>query len=158
MSQNLVSLSLSAGQLEEVQVALGVVEKNLAGLISLSVEQRLELRKMGPKSETFARKTHGVVVQNPEIMPRGFDIEAFTEDVVALDQLRPLFLRITALARRADDTEMALGSDIYKAALDGYRFAKAAGKGAALDELSELATVRFGRKGRPTEEANNPAA
>ena len=70
------------------------------------------------------------------------------EDLLALDQLRPLFLRITALARRAEDTEMALGSDIYKATLDAYRFAKAAGKGAALDELSEQAAVRFAGQGK----------
>lgn len=149
MTQNVVSLVLSAEQLDQARKALGMLEQSLADLISLSVEQRQELRKMGPKSETFARKAHEVVLQNPDIMPRSFDIEAFTEDMLALDQLRPLFLRITALARRAEDTEMALGSDIYKAALDGYRFAKAAGKGAALDELSEQAAVRFGRKGRP---------
>ena len=103
---------------------------------------------MGPKSEMFARKAHEVVLQNPDSMPRSFDIEAFTEDLLALDQLRPLFLRITALARRAEDTEMALGSDIYKATLDAYRFAKAAGKGAALDELSEQAAVRFAGQGK----------
>lgn len=151
MSQNVVSLALSAEQLDQANRGLGMLEQSLVDLLSLSVEQRQELRKMGPKSETFARKAHDVVVQNPDIMPRSFDIEEFSADLRALDQLRPLFLRITALARRAEDTEMALGSDIYMAALDGYRFAKAAGKGAALDELSEQAAVRFGRKGRPAD-------
>ena len=149
MTQNVVSLVLSAEQLDQASRGLGMLEQSLVDLLSLSVEQRLELRKMGPKSEMFARKAHDVVVQSPNIMPRSFDIEEFSADLKALDQLRPLFLRITALARRAEDTEMALGSDIYKAALDGYRFAKAEGKGAALDELAEQAAVRFGRKGRP---------
>lgn len=94
MSQNLISLSLSAEQLDQVRTALGVLEKNLSGMVSLSVDERVEMTKMGPKSE------------------------------------------------------MALGSDIHRAALDGYCFAKAAGKGAALDELSAHASVRFSGQGR----------
>ena len=148
MSQNVVSLALSAEQVEAVNKALDVLEKNLEGLISLSVEERSELRKMGPKSEMFARKAYDVMVQSPEILPGTFELAEFTADIEALDQLRPLFTRIAALAGRADDTEMALGSDIYSAALEGYRFAKLAGKGAALDELRAQAAVRFAGQGR----------
>lgn len=158
MSQNLVFMALSAEQVDQADKALSVLEDIFAGLISLSMDERRELRKMGPKSEMFARKAHDVVVQNPEMMPRGFDIDEFTADLKALDQVRPVFLRLTALARRAEDTEMALGSDIFRAALDGYRFAKAAGKGAALDELSEQAQVRFGRKVRPAAGSGDQAA
>ena len=148
MSQNVVSLALSAEQVEAVNKALDVLEKNLSGLISLSVEERSELRKMGPKSEMFARKAYDVLAQSPEILPGTFELAEFTADIEALDQLRPLFTRIAALAGRAGDTEMALGSDIYSAALEGYRFAKLAGKGAALDELKAQASVRFARQGK----------
>lgn len=148
MSQNMISLALSAEQLAEVNKALDVVEEKLAGFISLSVDDRAELRKMGPKSEMFARKAHDVLVQSPEILPGTFELADFTEDFTALDQLRPLFTRIAALAGRADDTEMALGSDIYNAALEAYRYAKLAGKGAALDELRAQARVRFSGQSR----------
>ena len=86
--------------------------------------------------------------QSPEILPGTFELADFTVDLEALDQLRPVFARIAALAGRADDTEMALGSDIYSAALEGYRYAKLAGKGAALDELKAQASVRFARQGK----------
>ena len=56
MFQNLISLEISNEQLKEVHGALAVLEKNLDGLISLSVAERHELAKMGPKSEMFARK------------------------------------------------------------------------------------------------------
>ena len=148
MSQNVVSLALSAEQVEAVNKALDMLEKNLTELISLSVDDRSELRKMGPKSEMFARKAYDVIAQSPEILPGTFELAEFTADIEALDQLRPLFTRIAALAGRADDTEMALGSDIYSAALEGYRFAKLAGKGAALDELRAQAAVRFAGQGR----------
>ncbi|MCK6387395.1 hypothetical protein [Zoogloea sp.] len=158
MSQNLVSLALSADQLTEVNKALDMLEKNLEGLISLSADDRAELRKMGPKSEMFARKAHDVLAQAPEILPGTFELADFTADIEALDQLRPVFTRIAALAGRADDTEMALGSDIFTAALEGYRFAKLAGKGTALDELRAQARVRFARQGkRKGAEGSDPA-
>ena len=113
---------------------------------------------MGPKSEMFARKAYDVMVQSPEILPGTFELAEFTADIEALDQLRPLFTRIAALAGRADDTEMALGSDIYSAALEGYRFAKLAGKGVALDELKAQASVRFaGQRRRKGGEGSKPA-
>ena len=148
MSQNVVSLALSAEQLTEVKKALDVLEKNLEGLISLSVEDRSQLLKMGSKSEMFARKAHEVLAQSPEILPATFELAEFKADIEALDQLRPVFVRIAALAGRAEDTEMALGSDIYNAALEGYRFAKLAGKGTTLDELRAQAAVRFAGQGR----------
>lgn len=148
MFQNLISLEISNEQLKEVQGALAVLEKNLDGLISLSVAERHELAKMGPKSEMFARKAFDVLSLNPEIMPGTFNLREFEADIKALDQLRPVFARLAALTNRAEDTEMALGSDIYRAALDGYRFAKAAGKGTVLDEFSAHAAVRFAGQGR----------
>ena len=47
------------------------------------------------------------------------------------------------LAAKADDTEMALGSDILCAALEGYAIAKAFGKGSGLDALKETMAARF---------------
>ena len=49
---------------------------------------------------------------------------------------------------------MALGSDLYKAALEGYRFARAGGKGAMLDELKAQANPRFGNQGRRRKPSN----
>ena len=98
MSQNVISLALSADQLAEVNKALDMLEKNLTELISLSVDDRSELRKMGPKSEMFARKAYDVLAQSPEILPGTFELTDFTVDFEALDQLRPVFARIAALA------------------------------------------------------------
>lgn len=158
MTQNVISLNLSAEQIDLVQKALEVLEQQLAGLISLSVDQRRELRKMGPKSEMFARKAYDVIAQSPEILPGTFDLKEFGGDIQALDRLRPLLARLTALTQRGEDTEMALGSDIYSAALEAYRFAKLAGKGTALDELRAQASVRFKAQGRRRDDAGTVPA
>ena len=96
MSQNVVSLALSAEQVEAVNKALDVLEKNLEGLISLSVEDRSQLLKMGSKSEMFARKAHEVLAQSPEILPATFQLMrsngSTPEEFFRKSHLRPPFL------------------------------------------------------------------
>jgi hypothetical protein len=50
----------------------------------------------------------------------------------------------------ADDTEIALGSDILTAALEGYALAKVFGKGAGVDALKEAMAARYSRKRQPS--------
>jgi hypothetical protein len=92
---------------------------------------------MGVKTEAACRQTLIVLAQNRQLLPPGFDLPEAERDLATLDQLRPVFARIRQLAARGDDTEMALGSDILSASLEGYALAKAIGKGAALDALRE---------------------
>jgi hypothetical protein len=92
---------------------------------------------MGDKTEAACRQTLIVLAQNRQLLPPGFDLPEAERDLATLDQLRPVFARIRQLAARGDDTEMALGSDILSASLEGYALAKAIGKGAALDALRE---------------------
>ena len=140
MPQNIVSLAVSPERIAAVQQALASLEASLADLVELSNAQRVELVKMGPKSEAFVREGLMVLEANSELLPRSFDVDEMRRDLAALDTLRPL-------TARADDTEMALGSDLSEAVLEGYRFAKAGGTGAAVDALRAAAAGRFGNNG-----------
>lgn len=148
MKQNLVSLEFSAAQLEAVDAALAALEKNIAELVSLTAEQRRKALKMGDGSEVFCRQTELVLRQNPDIVPASFDMAGLQLDLVAIDALRPRLQRLRTLTDRADDTEVALGSDIISAALVGYTLAKVAGKGTALDTLKDAMQTRLARKPR----------
>ncbi|WP_313950446.1 hypothetical protein [Accumulibacter sp.] len=53
------------------------------------------------------------------------------------------------LLARADDTEMALGSDILNAALEACALAKVFGTGAGLDALKEAMAGRYSRERKP---------
>ena len=64
------------------------------------------------------------------------------------DRLRPRRQRLRAHTDRADDTELALGSDILSASLDGYALTKVFGKGTSLDTLKEAMKTRLSRKPR----------
>ncbi len=147
MSQNLISLTIDSNRFSAIDAALTALEKQLDDFVELSVEQRRELLKLGPRTEVFCRATIEVMERNPGALPADFDLEAIRTDRVAIDQVRPLLSRLRMLVSRVQDTEMALGSDLYKAALDGYRFAKATGAGAMLDELKLQASPLF--KGNP---------
>jgi len=146
MSQNLVSLNITPGDLTAITATLDTLEQKLAGLAELSVDDRRSLSKMGDKSEAFCRQTLVVLAQNQQIIPPGLGLAEGEGDLRALDQLRPIFARLRALVAKADDTEMALGSDIMSVALEGYAIARALGKGAGLDALREATETRFGRK------------
>ena len=147
MSQNLISLTIDSSRFAAIDAAVTALEKELVDFVELSVAQRRELLKLGPRTEVFCRATIDVMERNPGAFPADFDLDAIRQDRVAIDQVRPLLSRLRMLVSRVQDTEMALGSDLYKAALDGYRFAKATGSGAMLDELRVQASPLF--KGNP---------
>jgi hypothetical protein len=146
MTQNLISMVFSTDDLAAIDAAVATLEEKLARLVELSIDERRELNKMGDKSEAACRQTLVVLAQNPQILPPNFDLAEAQRDLVALDQLRPLAVRIRQLANKIDDSEMALGSDILSSALEGYALAKAVGKGAALDAMRESMAQRYGHR------------
>ena len=150
MSQNIVSISLSTDDLSAIRSMLAGLEDKLSAMVELTAAQRLELVKMGPTSEAFVRQSLATLEQDPDILPRSFDLEEMQRDLVALDQLRPIFSRLRQLAGRADDTERALGNDLYESALAAYRIAKATDGSAVADALQEHGSERFASNGKRT--------
>ena len=145
MNQNLVDIDLTADALTAIDNALNALETSLAGLIALTGDQRQQLIKMGDKSEAFCRQAGHVFAENPGILPGSFDLPGYERDLAALDALRPRMMRLSKLYQRAQDTDMALGSDLMANALQGYAFLKVAGKGQGLDEMRKMLSARFAR-------------
>ncbi|MCK6386321.1 MAG: hypothetical protein L6Q65_01790 [Zoogloea sp.] len=148
MSQNIVSISLTGDDLTAIRGMLAGLEEKLKAMVELTAAQRLELVKMGPTSESFVRQSLATLEQDPDILPRSFNLEEMQRDLRALDELRPIFSRLRQLGGRAADTERALGSDLYSAALAAYRFAKAAEGSAVADALREHGAERFATAGK----------
>lgn len=98
-----------------------------------------------------------VAVQNPDFLPRSFDIEEMKKDVELFEALYPIVLALSQLQELLDDTIAIVGSEAYMAALAVYDYAKKnkgdAGLEAAVDDMAR----RFARKsgGRPPEEAES---
>jgi hypothetical protein len=155
VSQNLISLSFSTEDLKAIDTALGTLEKHFSSLISLSADERIALARMGSKSEAFCRQTLTILSQNPAVIPPSFDLKEAQSDLANFDLLRPRFTRLHQLIEKADSSEMALGSDVMSAALEGYALLKVAGKGQGLEAIRHDVGTRFSKRSKA---ASKPAS
>ncbi|WP_133479776.1 hypothetical protein [Cognatilysobacter segetis] len=146
--QNLVSLNLSAADLTALDAALAGLEKILARGVALTPQQRRDLYKMGDKSEAFCRQALTLLANNPQVVPPSLSVAEAKADLAALDALRPRLDKLRQLTERAEDTELALGSDIMGAALEGYALLKVAGHGEALKSARRDLSARFAKQGK----------
>jgi len=152
--QNLISMNLSPTDLQEVDAALETLRRVLAPMVALETQQRRELFKMGDKSEAFCRQTLAVLAANPQIVPPNLGLAEAQADLAALDALRPRVLQLQQLAERADDSMLALGSDLMSVSLEGYGLLKVSGRSEALKTARRALSARFmrGARGEETEE------
>lgn len=151
MAQNLISLTLSEADLTAIDGALATLEEKLASMISLQPDEVRALAKMGDKSEAFCRQTLTILEQNPQVVPPSLNLPEALNDLRAVDLLRPRLARLERLSKRADDTVIALGSDILTAALEGYALLRVSGKGQGLESLRQGLSARFAKSRRQSE-------
>lgn len=156
MPDNRISAALSQADRQAVLDAVNTIRTKLPFLVDLSPEERRSLPRMGDKSRGFVAQALEVATQNPDILPRSFDVEEMRKDVELLGALAPILAALAQLNELVDDTVMAVGSEAYASALLVYQFARAAGKGSALDTALDGMAQRFARKTRGTA-AGKPA-
>ena len=148
MTQDLLNLGISPEDWTAIDAALDTLEEKLgAKLLDLTVEQRSRLTKMGDSSEAFCRQSLIVGRQTVAKLPADTAADLATEeaDLADLDLLRPRLARLQSLNEKAEDSEMALGSDIMVFSLTLYGVLKAMGAGSGLDSLKAQMGARFAR-------------
>lgn len=153
MAKNRFAFNLSDAQVAEATHALDALESALAGLVGLDTATRRGLTKMGQGSEVFCRRALGGLQLNPQIVPPSLDVPIAMAKLEALEQLQPLVERVRRLAQRATDTQIAVGSDVMDAALEGYGLLKVSGKRQGLDALYRDLAVRWAKPKREAEAA-----
>lgn len=153
MPTNHVSLVFNAERIAAIAGLLTSLETELVDLISMSAAEHRGLFKMGDKSEVFCRETLGVLQQNPKLVPESLNLAEAQADLDALDALRPVLRRLEQLTARAQSTELALGADVFSAALEGYGLLKVSGKHHGLEGKRRELGNRFGKSPRVQKEA-----
>ena len=144
MGQNLISSHLSAEQWTQLDQGLAQMQAALEPmLVAISTGTKKAMVKMGDGSEAFCRKAVGVMGENIGLMPRDFDLAEVRRDLDAHDALNDRIIRLTQLLERMRDAEMALGSDVMVASLEGYAVLKAVGKGEGVEALKRMLGKRF---------------
>ena len=142
MTQNLVSLDISAADVAEFDAALAVIERFVKPLLSLTADEVKGLSKMGDKSEQFCRQAAMLLGQNRDVLPATFALDEMVSDLAAFDMLRPRAVRLHDAVAKLDDTLMALGSDVMVAASKGYGLMQMFGKDESLTMLQDAMLVR----------------
>lgn len=146
MADNRISANLSASDRLAVMDAIATIRQKLPFLIDLTTEERKALPKLGDKSRAFVTKALEVGTQNPDFLPRSFDLDEMRRDIELFEALYPILLSLTQLQELVDDTAVAVGSEAYAAGLMVYNYAKASGKGTGLDSMVNDLGRRFARK------------
>ncbi|MBW4569954.1 MAG: hypothetical protein KME31_18575 [Tolypothrix carrinoi HA7290-LM1] len=148
MADNKISANLSATDRLAVMDAIATIREKLPFLVDLTTEDRRTMLKMGDKSRAFVSKALEVATQNPEFLPRSFNVEEMRRDLALYEALYPILLSLTQLQELVDDTYIAIGSEAYAAALAVYNYAKASGDVTGLDAVIDEMGRRFTRRSK----------
>lgn len=148
MPENRVSASLSEADRQAVLAAVQTIRQKLPFLIDLSPDERRKLPKMGDTGRAFVERALTVAEQNPNILPRSFDVDEFRRDAELYAALQPVAAALGQLYELVDDTLLEVSGEAYASALAVYGYARAGGQGAALDGLLDGMAQRFARKTR----------
>ena len=149
MAENRISAQLTPEDQAAVMAAINTIRQKLNFLIDLTPEERRSLPKMGDKSRAFVSQALDIATQNPDFLPRSFDVAEMRRDVELAEALQPITTALTQLQELVDDTYTAIGSEAYSAALVVYQYGRSSGAvGSALDQLLDGMGERFARKSR----------
>ena len=148
MTTNRISAALTQADRDTVMMAISTIKSKLPFLVDLTAEERKALPKMGDKSQAFVTKALEVATQNPDFLPRAFDLDEMRRDVELFEKMYPIVVALSQLQELVDDTTMAAGSEAYAAALQVYHYAKASGQGSGLEGMVSEMGQRFARKPR----------
>ncbi|WP_026955212.1 hypothetical protein [Algoriphagus vanfongensis] len=114
---NKVSIVFTPAELQAIQDAIAVLESTLdSKLISLTVEERKELNKMGEASRPFVGKVTDYVQTNPEFISPFNKVDELLEDWTLIGQLGPLYNTLNQIVTNMDDTLMEAGAEVLEQA------------------------------------------
>ena len=103
---------------------------------------------MGDDGWGFIFKPLGVATQNPEFLPRSFDISQMRNQVELLTVLQSITIALTQVQDLLKDSRLVLRSQTYRSALSIYRYGKEAKSDVALSTVIRELGRRFARSSR----------
>jgi hypothetical protein len=123
-----IDATLSAADLQAIQQAIDTIQQKLPFLITLSLEERKRLYKMGDKRLAFVKNSLNAAQNNRNILPASFDLDGFANDYQLASSLTDLLMRLNQLTEQVDDTLLAVGSEAMSDGLTVYEYVKTAAK------------------------------
>lgn len=119
---------LSDQDMQEIKQAIDLIQAKLPFLITLSVDERKRLYKMGDKRIAFVQNSLSAAQSNPNILPASFDLKGFNQRYQMAVRLNEVLMRVQQLHEQVDDTVLAMGSEAMGHSLTVYDYVKTAAK------------------------------
>jgi len=122
---NLISLSFSADELNQLDQALQTIETVLSGkTINLTPDQRQQYGRIAEQNKLFVSKAKTYMEQFPQHVPGFLDKAEFDRDYAARQQIELRLQRLSSLEEQLSDTKVLLDHDNYHSSISFYRSIK----------------------------------
>lgn len=120
--ENLISISFSATELQQLDEALQIIGSVLEGkAINLTPEQRKQYGSIAEQNKLFVNKAKELMEQYPAHVPTFLNKQEFDKDYAARQQLEERAQKLVSLTEQLSDTKILLDHDNYFNALTFYR-------------------------------------
>lgn len=138
-----ISATVTDQKMQAVKDAITAIQTALPFLISLTEDERKQLRKTGASRLAFVQNAAQAAQDNPNILPASFDAEAFQSNVDLFAAMTEINTLAAQLVSQIDDTHLAVGVEALSGASDVYNYVKAAavktpGLKPVADQLGQL--------------------
>ena len=121
-----ISATVAAADVQAIKDAIATIQAKLPFLVNLTSGERKSLFKTGANSLSFVQNALQAAQNNPDILPKSFNVPEFASDVTLFATLTDINTAIAQLASSVDDTRLAVGSEAMKEATQVYNYVKTA--------------------------------
>ncbi len=130
---NNISADLSEQDKKEIYDAMDLIRRKLAFAKDFDDDEKEGLMRLGKTGRSFVEKAQDLVKRSPGILPRSFDTDEFHRDAELYQELGDISDELQKLSEKVADSEAAVGSDAFTAALVVYQSGKLARVGDDMD-------------------------
>jgi uncharacterized protein YejL (UPF0352 family) len=153
-----INTTLTDADRQAIKQAIATIQAKLPFLVTLSLDERKRLYKMGDKRLAFVQNSLHAAQSNPNILPASFDLQGFSNDYQLATSLNELLMVLNQLTEQVDDTLMAVGSEAMGSSLTVYDYVKTAAKKtpglkAISEQLGSLFKAIRSKSTKPSPEA-----
>jgi len=119
---NLISLSFTAEELNNLDQALQTIETVLSGkTINLTPEERQQYGSIAEQNKLFVNKVKIYMEQYSQYVPNFLDKAEFDKDYLGREQVEQRLQIMSSLTEQLSDTKVLLDHDNYHNAITFYR-------------------------------------
>jgi len=149
--ENKISYMIPTADLKQIKEAIAVLQAKLEpNLISLTVEERRNLNKMGEVSRPFVEKVMEYVEINPEFRSPYNNVDEMNKDWTLINQLGSVFNILNQICSNLDDTLLEAGAEVLDQANKYYGSVQIAAKDGMPNskKVYEDLAVRYERRSK----------